>query len=522
MTLRIWTWIAAFFITSGLVATAGASAAECPDGGPTGLFKGASAGLGTARSEVMLNLTCVEGRYLGQFFTSANDFASSEATGGPGRVTMKLDARGRSGTADLTLEGDTLSGVVAAGVVYGRVSLVRAGPPMAPDAMTPTLSLTKAQWHEDLQVFETELPKRHANAFYLQSRGTFEALTGRLDRRLGELNDDEIFVNLQRITNGVGDGHTGIVLPPDRRSLPIQIARFGRELRIIAAGPGLEEALGTRIVRIGQRTADEAFASALLLTPADELPALREGRALDVLTRGMLLHGLDVTTDRTHAVFTLTSDAGRTFKLDIKGLAPGVTVSLKPVATGTALATQNPGQAFWCKDLAEAHTVYCAFHGYDGLSRGAREMFSLVDTTHPGKLIIDMRDNGGGDNTQGYAFLVKPLEARTDLNQKGRLYVLVGALTFSAAMNNAAQFQDETQAILVGQEIGEKPNSYQEPRQFRLPNSHLIVRASSLYYKFRQHGPNAVAPDKTIVPTWADMKAGRDPALDWALAQPQP
>jgi hypothetical protein len=89
-------------------------------------------------------------------------------------------------------------------------------------------------------------------------------------------------------------------------------------------------------------------------------------------------------------------------------------------------------------------------------------------------------------------------------------------------MNNAAQFQDQTQATLVGQQIGEKPNSYQEPRQFRLPNSHLIVRASSLYYRFRETGPNAVTPDKTIVPTWADVKAGRDPVLDWVLAQPQP
>jgi hypothetical protein len=30
----------------------------------------------------------------------------------------------------------------------------------------------------------------------------------------------------------------------------------------------------------------------------------------------------------------------------------------------------------------------------------------------------------------------------------------------------------------VGQSIGERPNSYQEPRQFILPNSHLVVRYS--------------------------------------------
>mgnify|MGYP001557379158 FL=1 len=146
-------------------------------------------------------------------------------------------------------------------------------------------------------------------------------------------------------------------------------------------------------------------------------------------------------------------------------------------------------------------------------------MFALIDKTKAEKLILDMRDNGGGDNTVGDADIVKPLVKRSDINRKKHFYVLIGAETFSAAMNNAAQLQDETNAILVGETIGEKPNSYQEPRQFRLPNSHLIVRASTLYYEFRKKGPNEVAPDKTIIPSWADVKAGRDPVLDWVLVQ---
>jgi hypothetical protein len=73
--------------------------------------------------------------------------------------------------------------------------------------------------------------------------------------------------------------------------------------------------------------------------------------------------------------------------------------------------------------------------------------------------------------------------------------------------------------VRSSQTIGEKPNSYQEPRQFRLPNSHLIVRVSTRYYEFRKDGENAVRPDKTITPTWADLKAGRDPVLDWTFSR---
>jgi len=84
-------------------------------------------------------------------------------------------------------------------------------------------------------------------------------------------------------------------------------------------------------------------------------------------------------------------------------------------------------------------------------------------------------------------------------------------------MSNAAHFRYQTNAILVGQQIGEKPNSYQEAREFQLPNSHWTVRYSVNFYKFVEKGDNVIRPDKEIVPTWDDYKSGRDPVLQWVL-----
>lgn len=501
------------------VAAAGSSAAACPEGAPTGFFEGSTDGPPKAQMAVTLNLVCADGRYLAQVFTEQGDFDSREATGGPGRASLKFDDAAEFVTAELTIQGDRLAGVFRSGLESDSVTLARTGPPLAPGAMTPTLALTPAQWREDIAAFAVKLPKRHANAFFHLPKARFEAEISRLEKQAGRLNGDEVFVGLERIANSIGDGHTGVNLPPDRRPMPIQFARFGKDLRVVAVGPGLERALGARLVRIDRTPAAEAWARALTLTPQDELPQLQQGRAVSYLRTGLILHGLGITRARDRADFALEGDDGKVFTVNLTGLAPGASVKLTKAAA-PGLAQQNPGAPFWCRDLAEQHAVYCAFHAYQNLGKGQQEMFALIEKVHPGKLIIDMRENGGGDNTVGYRFLIRPLAARADLNRKGRLYVLVGALTFSAAMNNAAQFQDETQAILVGQQIGEKPNSYQEPRQFRLPNSHLIVRASSLYYEFRKHGPNAVTPDKTIIPTWDDVKAGRDPVLDWVLAQP--
>jgi hypothetical protein len=84
-------------------------------------------------------------------------------------------------------------------------------------------------------------------------------------------------------------------------------------------------------------------------------------------------------------------------------------------------------------------------------------------------------------------------------------------------MSNSAHFRYQTNAILVGQQIGEKPNSYQEAREMKLPNSHWTVRYSVKFYRFVETGENVIRPDQEIIPSWEDYRSGRDPVLQWAL-----
>ena len=93
--------------------------------------------------------------------------------------------------------------------------------------------------------------------------------------------------------------------------------------------------------------------------------------------------------------------------------------------------------------------------------------------------------------------------------------------TFSAAMVNAIDFRKETNAILVGEPIGERPNSYSENDEMTLPNSRIVVSYSTRYYKFLDEDVPAVLPDKHIEPSWPDFLAGRDEVMDWILAQPR-
>jgi hypothetical protein len=499
-----------------------ANSAACgPNTVPIGLYRGTAKPLDGTTIEVMLNLRCARTTYTAQVFTSMGDFDVTDTRSHGGQVEVDFDSGASLGRLHLISQGRMLDGIFDLGGDRGTITLKKASPPLSPDAMKPNMNLSPVKWRADLRYLAEELPKRHANAFFLISRATFDSEVAALDRRIETANSDEIFVGLQQIVKSIGDGHTGMgTAPPDRRGMPIKFAKFGNEFRVSGVGDGLDEALGARLVKIGGIPIQEVWERVLTMTSQGELMELRREDALIYLSRGYALHGLRIIPDRNHATYSLEDDFGHPFDVDVQGLAPGESGRMKSGYSDAALRFQRADQPFWCQALDEQHAVYCAWHGYQKLEDNAKAMFTLIDQSHPSKLIIDMRDNGGGDNTVGEAQIVKPIAARRDLNAKGHLYVLIGPTTFSAAMNNAAQLQDDTHAITVGETIGEKPNSYQEPRQFRLPNSHLVVRASTLYYTFRKSGENAVHPNKEIIPTWDDVKSGRDPVLDWALARP--
>ena len=135
----------------------------------------------------------------------------------------------------------------------------------------------------------------------------------------------------------------------------------------------------------------------------------------------------------------------------------------------------------------------------------------------PDNLVIDLRLNGGGDFNQGLKYVVNPIRRLPRINRSGHLVILIGPRTVSAAMVNAVHFRKQTKAIIVGQSIGEKPNSWQEARDMILPNSRWAARHSIRFYRFVGGKENLIRPDQEIRETWGDFQAGRDPVMDWVL-----
>ncbi|HET6374145.1 MAG TPA: S41 family peptidase [Candidatus Polarisedimenticolia bacterium] len=390
--------------------------------------------------------------------------------------------------------------------------------PQAPE----NLAITKAQWNEDLKYFARELPKRHKNLFHSMSRAQFDQAVAELEAAIPSLPSQQIIVRMLQITAKVGDGHTALHVPRTFRRYPLGVFWFGNDLRVIAATKEHERALGTRLVKIGGMPIDEVQArvSSCFASAENENQWFVMNTSQAFLVNADILHALAVVPDLERAPFTFEDDEGRQFTLEVASMVPdGSLLSrFQWAAASEPLTRQRKGERFWYTYLPESRTVYASFRGYDSLASDGRDLYKFIDSQATDRLVIDMRQNGGGDFFKGRKHLIEPIKKRPALNQKGKVFVVIGRQTFSAAMVNAIDFRKETNALLVGEPAGERPNSYSENDEMTLPNSRVVISYSTEYYKFLDEDAPAVLPDQRIDPSWTDYKAGRDPAMDWILS----
>ena len=486
----------------------------------SGYYEGTAVSTQAGELKVSLNLRCEGGQYSGELVTPVGTYALTSGQWQDTKLVLQFANGEDKGQLDAEVTGDEVRGKFVFGDDSGPFEVRRVSDRKQLGYDKPTLNLTAAQWREDLRYFGEEVPKQHANAFYHLSKEEFARQVARANSEMEHANGDAAYVAMDRIANAIGDGHTFVNLLDDQADFPLAVRLFDGQYRVSGVLPGNERALGARIVKIDDMTLSEVVERLRPLTPAAETKTLGDIRIEDFLTCGLLLHGTGVIPERDVATYTLAEDSGKEFSLTLHSMTMDQLMMvdwIRPYAH-RPLHSEVRHEQFWCEYLDKARTLYCNFRGYQGLDQNADRMFAAVKEHHPNKLVIDMRGNLGGDFNVGKKYLIDPIRALPEINRSGRLFVLISAYTFSAGMSNAAQFRSETKATLVGQTIGERPNSYQEAREIRLPNSHLVVRVSTKFYTFSSSQENLIRPDKEIPVTWTDYKAGRDTVLEWVEA----
>jgi tetratricopeptide (TPR) repeat protein len=393
-------------------------------------------------------------------------------------------------------------------------------------------------WREDLRYMAQEMPRRHRNLFHTMTRAQFEAAVASLDARIPSLERHQIIVELARIAAMVGDGHTNVAPTRDPkigfRTYPIRLYLFRDGLFVRAADRAHTSLVGGRVLRIGDATAEQAYAAARELVGRDNEMDAKFFAPL-LLSMPEVLHALGLVADMDKASFTLELDGRQRVAL----LAPSGPADLLPPDTDTSwirkdgwvdarggrdpLWLRDPKDKFWFEYLPEARAVYVQFNQVGNKDDETIEAFSkrlsaFVEEKNVDRLVLDLRLNRGGNGELNRPLVVALIRS-VKVDRPGGLYVLIGRSTWSAAQMLVNDLERYTNAVFVGEPSGGKANHYGDSRRITLPHSGITVRVSTLWWQGDERDRRPwKAPDVAAELTLADYRANRDPGLEAALA----
>jgi hypothetical protein len=180
----------------------------------------------------------------------------------------------------------------------------------------------------------------------------------------------------------------------------------------------------------------------------------------------------------------------------------------------------RPG-AYWFEYLAPDKTVYFQFNQVrndekEPLAQFCDRLFKFVAENDVEKLVIDLRSNSGGNGNLNM-HLIQALTRADKVNRTGKLFVLIGRETFSAAMGLSSQLERQTKAIFVGEPTGSSLNAIGEMNPITLPYSKMSGSIASMGGGNAADTRTWIAPMIYAPPTFAAYRAKRDTALEAVL-----
>lgn len=394
------------------------------------------------------------------------------------------------------------------------------------------------KWREDLRYMAEQMPKLHKNLFHTISPKQFDDAVKKLNDRIPTLARHQIIVEMARIAATIGDGHTNVYPTRDAkigfRMLPVKMYFFKDGLYIRAAASDYANLVGQRVVKIGNHTVEEAYKRAREIVGRDnEMGA--KFFVPHLLAMPEVLHALELSENTETAKFTVEKQ-GKQSVIELKSLGAaemmaGDTdkswlpkegwIDLRGAEKfSTPFWLKDPNNKFWYEYLPDTKTIYFQFNEVgnkenETLADFSKRLFEFVDANPVDRFILDLRLNRGGNGTLNKPLLLGIIKS-AKINQRGKLFAIIGRSTFSAAQFLLNDLEEYTNTLFVGEPSASKGNSYGDSRRIYLPNSGITVRVSVYYWQDWTPWDTRfwTAPDLTAELSAEDYRQNIDPALN--------
>ncbi len=396
-------------------------------------------------------------------------------------------------------------------------------------------------WRTDLQFLVREIKRRGWNLFpRIGTEPEFDAQVRKIHDGIPKLSDAQIAIEMMRLMRKVGDGHSGLLGPTTARAewaetVPVLFYLFEEGLFIVAADPKHKDLLGAQVMKFGGRTVNEIVETLHAASSEDNkiwimqiapyrmrhLPLLHAAGAIPHPDKvELVLRGMD-SKERT---VVLTTDTTQPNIWNVKPNPPSWVNLSQSLGTPVPLYLKNAATPYWFEYLPDNKTVYLQFNSVrndqkESLAVFSERLFKFINEKDVEKLVVDMRWNNGG-NTLLLRPLLQGLIKNEKINRRGKLFIIIGRRTYSAAQNAATYFDRDTNAIFVGEPTGSSPNFVGEEDPFVLPYSKILANVSHLYWQssYPQDQRTWIAPQIYVPPTFAAYRRNGDAALEAILS----
>jgi tetratricopeptide (TPR) repeat protein len=400
-------------------------------------------------------------------------------------------------------------------------------------------SLTADAWRQDLKFLQHTVHAKYPNLFYSVTASQWDSAVNVLDKKIGTLSDVQMKVEFAKLVAMFKIGHTAVRRQSGEganfnswvRNLPVRFYLFDDGLYIKAIHADYKDAAGGKVIRIGNKKADEAMT---LIRPVISYENEQGFKNMlqYYLNAAEILQVTGITEQADKIPVTYLKDGKEktiliTAETPVQGPRHG---PINESAWIDAYDKMNkPGAVLWLKEpqrlryfeyLPATKTVYVRHSGVqdepnETIKDFFEKVFDFVDKNDVDKFVLDIRLNGGGNN-----YLNKPvitgLVQSKKINKKGHLFVVLGKATFSAAQNLTNELEKYTECIFVGEPTSENVNFFGDTRTEILPNSKLNIALSWLWWQNldpRDKRP-WTAPRLATGITFSDYQKGVDPAFN--------
>lgn len=411
------------------------------------------------------------------------------------------------------------------------------------------LSLTQQnpraqEWLEDIDFMIGRINAQHPNMYANVSKVEFTKAANELKAKVPNSSDQKIVFGIHELLAKLKDMHTGFApwQSEDPTVLsyynmyPVFFYQFSDGIFVKAASKDHKNIIGQKVLKFGKLTAEETRDRIMTLINGDNY----NGRlALCDLYFSLVgaLDYCDVGIEENQLTLTLEDDNLTQSEYTVAPMSFGEVVQLIIASRNrqkekdffdlsdisknpTPLYLSKPGNAYWYQYIPEHKTMFVYLKEMQPKSSGDfdrfyKEVLDEFDKSGAEKLVLDVRNNGGGDHFE--MPLLKGVIARPQLDKPDKLFVIIGRVTGSATQHFATQFDIYTNATFIGEDTGGRSNHYGAQRFFTIPNSKIPVRTSQIYHQDATEWDMAdcTHPDFYLTLSSDNFTKNEDPVLDF-------